>query len=68
VQQFITDLGKSVAWAFIGVVLLFVACIFFDVLHPLKIRQLIQEGNVAAGVLLGAVAIGMAIIIATAIS
>ena len=67
-RVFIQDLGLSVVWSVVGVVLLFVSALAFDALHPLKIRHLIQEGNVAAGVLLGAVAVGMAIIIATAIS
>ena len=64
---FLEDLGLSVVWAVVGVVLLFASALAFDALHPLKIRELIHEGNVAAGVLLGGVAIGMAIIIATAI-
>lgn len=66
--RFFTEVPLSIAWAFLGVVLLFLSCLFFDALYPIKIRQLIEEGNMAAGVLLGAVAIGMAIIIATAIS
>jgi uncharacterized membrane protein YjfL (UPF0719 family) len=68
VQQFFENVGLSIVWAAIGVILLFVATLAFDALHPLKIRHLIEEGNVAAGILLGAVALGMAFIIATAIS
>lgn len=67
-MQFIRDVGLSVAWAAIGVVLLFVAALAFDMLYPIQIRQKIEEGNVAVGILLGAVVIGMALIIATAIS
>lgn len=67
-QHFFESVGLSIVWAALGVVLLFVATLIFDLLHPLKIRQMIEEGNVAAGILLGAVAIGMAIIIAQAIS
>lgn len=66
--RFITDLALSVAWALIGVTLLFVSTLIFDKFDPLDIRGLIKEGNVAAGILLGALAVGMAIIIATAIS
>ena len=66
--NFVRDVGLSVVWAAIGVILLFVATLAFDMLHPLKIRQMIEEGNVAAGVLLGAVVIGMAIIITAAIT
>jgi uncharacterized membrane protein YjfL (UPF0719 family) len=67
-QHFFESVGLSIVWAGLGVVILFVATLVFDMLHPLKIRQMIEEGNVAAGILLGAVAIGMAIIIAQAIS
>jgi uncharacterized membrane protein YjfL (UPF0719 family) len=67
-QQVLTNAALSIAWAILGVVLLFLATLAFDLLHPLKIRHLIEEGNIAAGILLGAVALGMALIIATAIS
>lgn len=67
-QQFVTEAPLSVLWALLGVVLLFLSTLAFDALHPLRIRHLIEEGNVAAGILLGAVTLGMALIIATAIS
>ncbi len=67
-DQFFINAGLSVVWAGIGVILLFITTLLFDLLHPLRIRQLIEEGNVAAGILLGAVVIGMAYIIGTAIS
>jgi uncharacterized membrane protein YjfL (UPF0719 family) len=68
VADFFNDVGLSVAWAFIGVVLLFVATLAFDALHPLKIRHLIEEGNIAAGIVLGSVAIAMGLIITAALS
>lgn len=67
-QTFLTDTGLTIVWSLIGVLLLFVATIFFDKLHPIKLDELIRQGNVAAGVLLGAVVIGIAIIIANVIS
>ena len=66
--QFFKDVGLSIAWAALGVVLLFIAALAFDMLYPIRMREQIEQGNVAAGVLLGAVVIGMALIIATAIS
>ena len=67
-QQFVEDIGLSIFWGALGVVLLFVATLIFDRLDPLDIRGMIKEGNIAAGILLGALAVGMAIIIAQAIS
>ena len=67
-QRFVENVGLSVFWAFLGVLLLFGATLLFDRLDPLDIRGMIKEGNIAAGILLGALAVGMAIIIAQAIS
>ena len=67
-QQFFEDVGLSIFWGGLGVVLLFAATMVFDRLDPLDIRGMIKEGNIAAGILLGALAVGMAIIIAQAIS
>lgn len=68
VQRFFESVGLSLVWAALGVILLFVATLAFDALHPMRIRQMIEEGNIAAGILLGALTIGIAIIIAQAIS
>ncbi len=67
-MQFFQNVGLSIIWAALGVVLLFVATLAFDALHPMKLRQMIEEGNVAAGIILGAVVIGTAMIITAAIS
>lgn len=67
-MQFFQNAGLSIIWAALGVVLLFLATLAFDALHPMKLRQMIEEGNVAAGIILGAVVIGTAMIITAAIS
>ena len=67
-MQFFQNAGLSIIWAALGVVLLFVATLAFDALHPMRLRQMIEEGNVAAGIILGAVVIGTALIITAAIS
>lgn len=66
--HFFQNVGLSIIWAAIGVVLLFIATLAFDMLHPMRLRQMIEEGNVAAGLILGAVVIGTAMIITAAIS
>ena len=66
--QFFIYACLSIVWGTIGVIVLFFSTLVFDMLHPIHIRHRIEEGNVAAGVLLGAVVIGMAYIIGTAIS
>ena len=67
-MQFFQNAGLSIVWAALGVVLLFIATLAFDALHPMRLRQMIEEGNVAAGIILGAVVIGTAMIITAAIS
>ena len=67
-QQFLEDIGLSVFWALLGVVLLWVSTLIFDKFDRLDIRQMIKEGNIAAGILLGALAIGIAMIISAALT
>jgi uncharacterized membrane protein YjfL (UPF0719 family) len=67
-MQFFQNAGLSIVWAALGVVLLFIATLAFDMLHPMRLRQMIEEGNVAAGIILGAVVIGTALIISAAIN
>ncbi len=67
-MQFFQNAGLSIIWAALGVILLFIATLAFDALHPMRLRHMIEEGNVAAGIILGAVVIGTAMIITAAIS
>lgn len=62
------ELLVSVFWSGIGVALLFVAALLFDLFYPIKIRKLIEEGNTAAGLLLAGVMIGIAFIVASVIT
>ena len=58
----------AVLFAIIGVVLFIVAFMVFDKLTPGSLwKELIEDQNTAIGVLMGAVAIALAIIIAVAV-
>jgi len=58
----------AVIFAIIGVVLFIVAFMIFDKLTPGSLwKELIEDQNTAIGVLMGAVAIALAIIIAAAV-
>ena len=67
-QQFLEDIGLSIFWALLGVVLLWVSTLLFDKFDRLDIRGMIKDGNIAAGILLGALAIGIAMIISAALT
>jgi uncharacterized membrane protein YjfL (UPF0719 family) len=58
----------AIVFAFIGVLLFILAFMLFDKLTPGSLRkELIEDQNTALGVLMGAVAIALAIIIAAAV-
>ena len=58
----------AIVFAFIGVLLFIVAFMLFDKLTPGSLwKELIEDQNTAIGVLMGAVAIALAIIIAAAV-
>ena len=58
----------AVIFAIIGVVLFIIAFMVFDKLTPGSLwKELIEDQNTAIGVLMGAVAIALAIIIAAAV-
>lgn len=61
------SLLSSVFWALVGVLLLVAAFRLFDLSDPVRYREQIEKGNVAAGVVMAGVMIGMAIIIYAAI-
>ncbi len=63
----LSSIGSSIVWAFIGVMLLIAAFRIFDIFDPVAYHEEIKKGNVAAGVVVAGVMIGMAIIIYAAI-
>lgn len=58
---------SSVVWALIGVLLLLAAVRIFDLMDPVPYRDLVKQGNVAAGIVLGGLLIAMSVIIFAAI-
>lgn len=68
-QNTLNNVLVSMLFAALGFALLFVGYRIFDLLTPTKMSQRIfDDGNLAVAVLAGAFIIGLAIIIASAIS
>jgi uncharacterized membrane protein YjfL (UPF0719 family) len=67
VVAFILSVAASIFWAVLGVVLLVGAFKLFDMIDPIDYRREIEKGNMAAGIVMAGVMIGMAIIIYAAI-
>jgi uncharacterized membrane protein YjfL (UPF0719 family) len=67
VTAFLSSVLSSLVWAVIGVLLLILAFRIFDLSDPIRYHVEIEKGNVAAGVVMAGVMIGMALIIFAAI-
>lgn len=67
VAAVISSILSSVVWAVVGVLLLIFAVRIFDWIDPVPYHDEVRKGNVAAGVVLGALIVGMAIIVFAAI-
>lgn len=67
VTAVISSILSSIVWAIVGVLLLIFAVRVFDWIDPVPYREEVKKGNVAAGVVLGALIVGMAIIVFAAI-
>ncbi len=63
----VSSIFSSIVWALVGVFLLILAVRIFDALDPIPYREEVRRGNVAAGIVLGALIIGMSIIVFAAI-
>jgi uncharacterized membrane protein YjfL (UPF0719 family) len=68
-QQMVTNILLSLVFALLGFVLLFIGYRVFDLMTPTDLnKRIFEDGNVAAAVLAGAFVLGLAIIIAMAIT
>jgi len=68
-ENIVNSAFLSALFALLGFVLLFVGYMAFDALTPTKIStKIFEEGNVASAIMAGAFIIGLAIVVAAAIS
>jgi putative membrane protein len=67
-ENMLSNIVAAVVFALIGVVLFIIAFMVFDKLTPGSLwKELLEDQNTALGVLMGCVAIALAIILAAAI-
>lgn len=62
-MPFLQKFAETLAWSIAGVVILFACLWIFDRLDPTDFRKEVQDGNVAAGIILAAMIIAIAAII-----
>ena len=60
--------GMNVLYAVLGVVIMFVSIKAFDRLTKIELEEELQRGNIAVGILVGALFLSIAIIIGRALS
>lgn len=53
----------TVGWTVVGVILIYAGLVLFDKLSPIDYRNEIRKGNVAAGVVQGAVILAIAAVV-----
>lgn len=67
-ESTLSHMLASIVYALIGVAIFAVAFVLIEKIAPFSLRkELAEDDNVAVGILLGAVVIGLSIIIAAAI-
>jgi uncharacterized membrane protein YjfL (UPF0719 family) len=62
-MPFLQKFAETLAWSIAGVLILFVSLWIFDRLDPTDFRKEIQDGNIAAGIILAAMITAIAAII-----
>jgi putative membrane protein len=60
--------GMNVLYAVLGVVIMFLSIKVFDRLTKIELEEELQRGNIAVGILVGALFLSIAIIIGRALS
>ena len=62
--KILLQLLQTLGWTVVGVGLVYAGTLIFDRLSPIDYRAEIRNGNVAAGLVLGAVVLGLSAIVA----
>ena len=58
----------TIGWSFLGVILIYAGVQLFDALSPTDYRAEIRKGNVAAGLVMGAVILAIAAVVVAVLS
>lgn len=67
-MSFVQNIEAALAFAFIGIVIFVAAFVLIDRMTPYHLwKEIVEEKNVALAVLVGAMSIGICIIIAAAV-
>lgn len=62
-NPFVQKLVETIAWSIIGILILLGSLWLFDRLDPTDYRREVQNGNIAAGIIVSAIILAIAAII-----
>jgi uncharacterized membrane protein YjfL (UPF0719 family) len=63
----LTELAGTLIYSIVGIIIFIISYIIFEKLSPFSIKkEIIEDQNVALGIIMGAVFLGLSIIIASA--
>lgn len=67
-QTLLSNIGNALVFAFLGIIVFTIAFVVMDKLTPYHLwKEIVQEHNMALAILVGAMSIGLCLIIASAI-
>jgi len=67
-HPFLANLGNALLYSFLGIAVFVFAFLFIDKFTPYHLwREIVEEKNTALAILIGAMSIGMCVIIAAAV-
>ena len=64
-MQQLVNIGETIGWTFLGTVLLYLGVRLYDRLDPVDYSAEIRKGNLAAGMKISALIVGLTAIIIT---
>lgn len=67
-MTFLNELGLSAAFGLLGIVIMAIGYIIFDKMIPLDFNKELEKGNMAVGILIAGLLIGIAIIVSRVVA
>lgn len=67
-MSFLNELGLSAVFGLLGIVIMAIGYIIFDKMIPLDFNKELEKGNMAVGILVAGLLIGIAIIVSRVVA
>ncbi|MCM8711129.1 DUF350 domain-containing protein [Clostridium sp. SYSU_GA19001] len=67
-MEILTNLGLSVLFGIVGILIMAIGYVIFDKMIPLDFNKELEKGNLSVGVLIAGLLIGIAIIVSRVVA